>query len=135
MKQYERFVSLVLLEHQDGKISLQLRDDFPHIGHPNHWGIFGGAVEDGEDGMTAALREIEEELAVQLNPAKFDLEPNKQHHFFHYPVEHEMASAKIQEGQRFGTFSPSIIQQGSIEGHLVVPSHLDIMNWYWENNR
>ena len=31
----------------------------------NHWALFGGEVESGEDGRTAILREIEEELSYK----------------------------------------------------------------------
>ncbi|MEM9777581.1 MAG: NUDIX domain-containing protein, partial [Chloroflexota bacterium] len=132
-------VSLVLLEHSDKRISLQLRDDFPHILNPNTWGFFGGGLEAGEDAVTAALREIEEELCVQLDPAKltlvkaFQIEPHKLHYLFSYPVEKELDDASVQEGQRMGTFSAAQIQSGKIEGHTVVGPHLEMMNWLWEN--
>jgi 8-oxo-dGTP pyrophosphatase MutT (NUDIX family) len=47
---------------------LQLRDNRPDIFFPDHWGLFGGAVEPGESEETALLRELEEELGLELPP-------------------------------------------------------------------
>lgn len=56
----------VILESSEG-VTLQLRDDL-HL-----WGIFGGLIEEGEDPMTAALREIQEELTIGLDPDRLVL--------------------------------------------------------------
>jgi len=50
----------------DGKYLLQKRDDRPDIWYPNHWGLFGGAVEAGEDPIEALARELHEELELAL---------------------------------------------------------------------
>jgi 8-oxo-dGTP pyrophosphatase MutT (NUDIX family) len=75
-------VAAVLLT-ADGRYVLQLRDDVPHIWYPAHWGLFGGAVERGEDEIQALCRELHEELELALDPARprlvtrfdFDLRP------------------------------------------------------------
>jgi 8-oxo-dGTP diphosphatase len=56
------FIAAAILYSTDGRYLFQLRDD--KIGLPlrNHWALFGGAVEAGEDGHQAVLREIHEEL-------------------------------------------------------------------------
>jgi 8-oxo-dGTP pyrophosphatase MutT (NUDIX family) len=50
---------------------LQLRDPLPQIWYPDHWGTFGGAVDPGEDEMSALRRELCEELAFELDAAAF----------------------------------------------------------------
>lgn len=50
---------------------LQLRDDLPHIWYPDHWGLFGGAVDPGEDEMAALRREVREELSLEFESARF----------------------------------------------------------------
>jgi len=54
-----------------GRILVGLRS--PHVNEPNTWGVFGGAIDAGEDPKKAALREIEEELGyrgdIDLFPA------------------------------------------------------------------
>src|SRR5262245_39620294 len=60
---------------------MQLRDDVPGIWYPGHWGLFGGAVDAGEDEMAALRLELREELELELETAKlfvrfdFDLTP------------------------------------------------------------
>lgn len=56
----------VILFNRRGELLLLLRDDIPTIGHPGHWNIVGGAVEEGETPEEAALREMEEEIGVRL---------------------------------------------------------------------
>ena len=60
---------------------MQLRDDIPSIWYPGHWGLFGGAVEAGEDEVAALRRELWEELELEVATAQlfvrfdFDLTP------------------------------------------------------------
>jgi 8-oxo-dGTP pyrophosphatase MutT (NUDIX family) len=60
---------------------MQLRDDVPYIWYPGHWGLFGGAVDAGEDEIAALRRELREELELELQTAElfvrfdFDLTP------------------------------------------------------------
>jgi 8-oxo-dGTP pyrophosphatase MutT (NUDIX family) len=56
-----RWCAAALLIH-DGRYLMQLRDDKPTILLPDHWGLFGGTVEPGEDAMAAMRRELAEEL-------------------------------------------------------------------------
>ncbi len=56
------FIAAAILHSTDGRYLFQLRDDKPGLPLRNHWALFGGAVEIGEDGREAVLREIHEEL-------------------------------------------------------------------------
>lgn len=131
-------IAIVLLENEEGHIALQLRDNFPHIANPDKWGIFGGSVEAGEDPKTAALREIEEELTIHLDPLKLNFlqtfleEPQKKLHLFHYPITNELDNAQLREGQRFQTISKDVIQTGVIDGKQVANIHRVMLNRYWE---
>lgn len=61
--------ALILLD--DGRYLMQLRDDKPGIFYPDHWGLFGGAIEDGEDAETALRRELREELGYDTGAVTF----------------------------------------------------------------
>jgi 8-oxo-dGTP pyrophosphatase MutT (NUDIX family) len=61
----EIFVAAALIVTPDGRYLFQLRDDKPLLPLRNHWALFGGAVEPGEDGRAAILREIDEELSYK----------------------------------------------------------------------
>lgn len=132
-------VALVILEDSGGRIALQLRDDIATIAHPNHWALFGGKIEEGERPLCAAVREIEEELTITLNSSKlvplrvFHIEPGKEHHLFHYSVADELDSAVLREGQLYKRLSRKAIQQIRIDDRNITPSHLEMLNWYWQN--
>ena len=48
-----------------GRYLMQLRDDKPGILLPDHWALFGGTVDDGEDAAAAMRRELVEELELR----------------------------------------------------------------------
>ncbi len=50
-----------------GRVLMQLRDDLPHVAGAGRWSMFGGAVEEGEDLLTAARREFLEETGISLS--------------------------------------------------------------------
>ena len=62
----------VMLITKDNKIIAMHRDDKPGIRDAGCYGIFGGAIEDGEEPIDAAVREINEE--TNLSVKKEDLE-------------------------------------------------------------
>lgn len=95
----------------DGRYLVQLRDDKAGIFYPNHWGLFGGAVEPGEDPVDALSRELHEEL--DLKPASiryftrldFDFTPVHYGHcyriFFEVPVVgKDLGALTLGEGRR-----------------------------------
>src|SRR5215472_2096148 len=89
-----------LLVLEDGRYLLQLRDDIPQIWYPGHWGLFGGAVDPGEDAVAALRRELREELDFEFTEARhfvrfdFDLTPIGLERYFrtYYEVPVALAS-------------------------------------------
>ncbi len=61
----QRFSSIVLVDSR-GWVLLQERDEFPDI-DPEKWGFVGGHLDDGEDYVTCAYRELEEETGLRLD--------------------------------------------------------------------
>jgi len=59
------FSSIVLVDAR-GWVLLQERDEFPAI-DPERWGFCGGHLEDGEDYVAGAYRELEEETGLRLD--------------------------------------------------------------------
>ena len=57
--------SAAIIVLEDGRYLMQARDDKPGILYPGHWGLFGGALNAGEDSMTGLRRELEEELGLR----------------------------------------------------------------------
>lgn len=55
------FTSALLLDER-GRYLMQIRDDVPYIRHPGALGLFGGAIEAGEQADGAVRRELDEEI-------------------------------------------------------------------------
>jgi 8-oxo-dGTP pyrophosphatase MutT (NUDIX family) len=66
-----RFACVVLVDRH-GRLLLQERDEHPVI-DPEKWGMCGGHLEPGEDPLTGAVRELEEETGVLLAPGDLTL--------------------------------------------------------------
>jgi 8-oxo-dGTP diphosphatase len=59
-------IAQVLLFDRDRRLVIYLRDDNPEIPFPNHWDLLGGHLEDGETPEQALVREIKEEIGIEL---------------------------------------------------------------------
>jgi 8-oxo-dGTP pyrophosphatase MutT (NUDIX family) len=55
---------------------MQLRSQKSGIFYPGHWGLFGGAVDSGEHADAALVRELREELGIDVADAKYFTEFN-----------------------------------------------------------
>ena len=64
-------IAAIILENPAGEILLMLRDNKPSIPFPDHWDIFGGHVEEGETPEEALVRELREELDIELKDFTF----------------------------------------------------------------
>jgi 8-oxo-dGTP diphosphatase len=101
----------IILVDDRGSVLLQLRDDKDSIPYPNMWAVPGGMLEPGETPLDAIVREVHEELGVELAPAVVTfLETARRS----YGVEHTFtahlsvpaAEIALTEGQRVEWFSP-----------------------------
>jgi len=61
-----KHIAMVLLFDRHDRLLIYLRDNKPEIPFPNHWDLFGGHVEEGEAPEEALVRELKEELGVDL---------------------------------------------------------------------
>jgi 8-oxo-dGTP diphosphatase len=66
MPWYASEAACVLLVNPEGKLLLQLRDTNPYTAFPNHWGLIGGTIEQGETVEQGLLRETLEEIGEVL---------------------------------------------------------------------
>jgi 8-oxo-dGTP pyrophosphatase MutT (NUDIX family) len=103
-----------------GRYLMQLRDDKPGILLPNHWALFGGSIDPGEDAAAAMRRELVEELELEARQiAAFTemkivlpLEPPRldRMSFFVVPVDAGEIAAMVQhEGAGKRLFTPTAL--------------------------
>ena len=64
-------IAAIILENDKGEFLLYLRDNKPGIPFPDHWDLIGGHVEDGETPEQALVREVKEELDIDLKEYTF----------------------------------------------------------------
>jgi len=64
-------IAQIMLENEKGDLLLYLRDNKPGIPFPLHWDLIGGHVEEGETPEQALIREVKEELNIDLKEFTF----------------------------------------------------------------
>ena len=116
--------------HQDGRVLLQHRDDDPAIIFPGAWGIFGGHIEPGEEPVEAAIREIAEELGLQLDPPlelfHHGVEESRERFIFVAPLSRPFDDLTLNEGQGMALLDPR-----EVEEYPVVPAHRVILRRFF----
>ena len=104
----------------DGRYVMQLRDHKPHIFYPGHRGLFGGALDAGEDHLYALRREIKEELGFEPDKLNhfvsldFDLSSIGAKKVYRKIYETRVSNAQLEnfqlgEGQAYSSFAPQEI--------------------------
>jgi 8-oxo-dGTP diphosphatase len=64
-------IAAIILENDNKQFLLALRDNKPGIPFPDHWDLIGGHVEEGETPEEALIREVKEELNIDLREYAF----------------------------------------------------------------
>jgi 8-oxo-dGTP diphosphatase len=101
-------IAMVLLFDREDRLLIYLRDNKPEIPFPDHWDFFGGHVEEGETPEQAMVREVKEELGVDLVQWHFfreyvceegDVYPNVKHIYW-ANTDKRAEELTLYEGQR-----------------------------------
>lgn len=96
---------------------LQLRDDLDWILYPGQWGLFGGHLEPDETPLEALYRELQEEIGYcppTATPLWTEQEERVTRHLFYVPLEGELSTLQLGEGQDFRLVDAAAIAQGRV---------------------
>ena len=100
----------IIINGPDGRVLLQLRDDNPGIPFPNTWCIPGGMREAGESALDCAVRELEEEMGLSVEPSSLVLLDAGERSYGHettfaVSLDVDPATIALTEGQAVALFS------------------------------
>ena len=98
----------ILFVNEQKQILLFLRDDLPTIPYPNTWDVPGGHVEEAETPAQCIVREMKEEMGLDLDG--FELFSVKEfsdriEHTFWKSAGLDIGEISLQEGQSLRWFS------------------------------
>lgn len=106
-------VSQIIFENDKGELLLYLRDGKPGIPFPYHWDLIGGHLEEGETPEEALVREVKEEINIDLGGYKFfreylclegDAYPNIKY-IYTGKIDMPVEEITLNEGERLQYFS------------------------------
>ena len=95
---------------KNSKYLLQLRDSKRNILYPNHWALFGGRIKKNEPPECCLLREIKEELLIDISITMkiFECYNNKTSGYINYfyvqPI-NEIKRSNLKEGKDLDWFT------------------------------
>ena len=100
----------ILIERNDGKMLFQLRDNNPNIRNRNRWSLFGGGIEKNEKPINATIRELKEELGINIKKEQLYLwivfpSFKKRNYLFKLKLNKNIKDLKLKEGSSMGYFT------------------------------
>ena len=107
-------IAIGLLFDRRNRLLIYLRDNQPDIPFPNHWDFFGGHIEAGEAPEEAFVREVREELGIELTQWSFfrqylctegDVYPNVKYLYW-AKIDTTAEELTLYEGQRLMGITP-----------------------------
>lgn len=73
MRRIKREIVAAMIFSKDGKLFQGRKDPAKGGVYPDAWHIPGGGIEEGENAMTALIREIKEETGIDISPYRIEL--------------------------------------------------------------
>lgn len=103
----------IILINDKNEVLLHLRDNKPTIQYPNMWALPGGYVETGETPEQCIVREINEELGVELETVVLLVAAQRSYGFeytFWARANFRVEDITLTEGQAIRWFSPDEVK-------------------------
>ena len=116
----------VVIPHHNKEIFLQLRDNKKGIFYPNHWGCFGGALENNEFYIQAAIREFYEETNIVLKKTKLKLFISKEYHIKKFKFKRKYFIYKLSNKKLF--LNKFILNEGKMGEFISLKNFYKLKN-------
>ncbi len=104
----------IIFFNDEQKVLLHLRDDKPEIPYPNRWGLPGGHIDEQETPEECILREMHEELDLELHNIRLFVAAERSYgteHTYWARANFQPEKITLSEGQGVQWFSYSEIQR------------------------
>jgi 8-oxo-dGTP diphosphatase len=126
-------IAAMIFENQEWKLLFYLRDNIQSIPFPHHWDLIGGHIDPGETPEQALVREVEEEIGLQVN--EYSYEFYKKFHctqgdiyenikyIYHGKIIKKMNELVLYEGEKLWYFSVNELEKipfANIVGDIVL---------------
>lgn len=119
-----------ILINSQKQVLLVLRDDKPSIPFPNTWALLGGYIEENESPEAAILRELREEINLELTEIqlfKYYAWAECDEYIFWHQIDLDIDKIKLNEGQKLAYFGQEELE------HLSFASHYgEILNEFYQ---
>jgi len=100
--------SSIIFVNPQNQILLFLRDDKPDLAYKNMWDVLGGHVESNETPQDCIIREMKEEIGIELQNFQFLCEKefdDRIEYTFWKEVDLKIEDINLMEGQKLKWFS------------------------------
>lgn len=99
----------IIFEGENNTFLLQLRDKKTND-YPEMWGLFGGGIENNETPIQAVIREMKEELGIDLQKKNLELflnfkNGNEEYYLFKTKFVWNIKDIELKEGKDMKFFS------------------------------
>ena len=98
----------IIIENLKGEFLFFLRDDKETIAFPNQWCLLGGGVEEGESFDETIVREMKEEIELDLKDfetfKKYEW-PERIENVFYKKIDLDLEVTPLHEGQKLKFFT------------------------------
>lgn len=94
--------AILILKNEKEELFLQLRDDKEGLPYRNQWTLPGGALEEGEEPLAGALRELQEEFelrGISLQLWRTYAFPESTEYVFIGKLDADLGELPVHEGQ------------------------------------
>ena len=104
----------IIFINDENQILLFLRDNKPTIPYPNMWDFLGGQIEEGETPAECIIREIKEEINLELKDFHYLMTenfPDRIEYVFYKRINLDISEIVLTEGQKIQWFTKEELEQ------------------------